>query len=128
MNPLSTASAVPQWTDYSIAFVTRDLLTTSEGRKRYSDFLKNQPNIPAFYKLYGLEATPVVDKRLIKKQINEIKLEIHPDKSGDDSELFCLVMSTVNEYFKELGFSSAVNSAQPRISSADLQGFIKEGK
>ena len=37
-------------------------------------------------------------------------------------------MSTVNEYFKELGFSSAVNSAQPRISSADLQGFIKEGK
>ncbi len=85
----------------SIDQVTEELLSTSEGRKSYLQFLQD-PNLSPIQRLYGLNAPKPINKEEIRKHTKKIMLRVHPDKRPDPEKEICTkIFQTVLESLKD---------------------------
>jgi len=65
---------------YALYQVNEELVKTSEGRKKYHDFLVHHPTITPIKKIFGLTVTGQETSNDVKAHLRRLYLYIHPDK------------------------------------------------
>src|SRR4051812_42288742 len=106
MNSLQNWLGIGNYENYPcqnpIEDITEELVKTSEGRKKYLQFLQDHPNIPPLQKLYGTKSREQPDSEEIKKHAKRLFLWIHPDKVEDKEKELCHVLFDLTNKAVEL--------------------------
>jgi hypothetical protein len=114
--------------------VTEETVKTADGRLKYFQFLKNNPNLDPIRQLYGTSATIIPQELDIEKHIKRLIFYVHPDKVSEEEKKLCTELFTMinnaHTVYKDVQLGGVTLIPGAFFASSDpqdrLSSYIKE--